>query len=404
MISQRSWFWSGRFLLIVFCAVSAAAAGQQNPSRSFGPGQCGPADPAYIRTANETGGVPLFLQRSEAVKAMQLMRESTRENVSTVLWASAKLNGAAQTFEIPVDSVTQRITFTFSIDRKGSRLDLRAPDGRVVVVGSPGIEDTELNCGRIITVNKPKAGSWRAEISGTGTYWLQAQVQSEISFINAQFVTPGGRPGHEGLFPISGQPIAGEPATIQVSMSAGDVKSTEFAFVSERGDILQRQALKVTDADSEFLEMTGEVELPSVPFRLAVSGLDGNGMRYQRFYGPLFHAATVQVLPKLDFDQIAPGSSRTAVFEIRNYGQARTFKITVTDTQRLVTSVEPQELSIGSRGSGSVHVVLAVPATAHKFRRDNLVVLAQSTSGPATANSAVVPIMVADPEPASPAH
>jgi hypothetical protein len=33
----------------------------------FGPNSCVTADPAYIRTADETGGMPLFFQRSEAV-------------------------------------------------------------------------------------------------------------------------------------------------------------------------------------------------------------------------------------------------------------------------------------------------------------------------------------------------
>src|SRR4051812_23089941 len=100
------------------CVCVAGGSAQQLPtvnrSHSFGPNHCGPADPVYIKTANETGGVPLFLQRGEAGKAMQLMMESTRENVSIVLWSSAKLAGAGQRFEIPVDSVTERITFTFS--------------------------------------------------------------------------------------------------------------------------------------------------------------------------------------------------------------------------------------------------------------------------------------------------
>jgi len=60
--------------LCVACACGLAASGQPNISHSFGPDQCGPVDPAYIRTANETCGVPLFLQRNEAIKAMQLMR------------------------------------------------------------------------------------------------------------------------------------------------------------------------------------------------------------------------------------------------------------------------------------------------------------------------------------------
>src|SRR5512140_484095 len=111
-------------VLFSVTASTAQQLPQLNRSHSFGPDQCGTADPTYINTANETGGVPLFLQRNEAGKAMQLMLESTRENVSTVLWASAKLAGP-QKFEIPIDSVTERITFTFSVDTKGTKLVLR---------------------------------------------------------------------------------------------------------------------------------------------------------------------------------------------------------------------------------------------------------------------------------------
>jgi hypothetical protein len=95
----------------------AQTAPSQNPSRGFGPGACGPADPAYIRTATETGGIPLFLQRSEATKSFHLVRESTRNNVATVFWASGTLDGT-QTFHVPIDSATQRITFALSVDTK----------------------------------------------------------------------------------------------------------------------------------------------------------------------------------------------------------------------------------------------------------------------------------------------
>ncbi len=382
------------------CACALGAVGQQpggvNPSHSFGAGQCGPADPAYIRTANETGGVPLFLQRSEAGKAMLLMRESTRENVSTVLWASAKLAGAAQTFEIPVDAVTERITFTFSTDTKGNRLVLRQADGQEVGQGSTRADDTELNCGRIITVAKPQAGEWHAEVSGTGTYWIEAQAQSDIYFIKAEFVKVGGRPGHEGLFKIQGQPVAGEPATLQASLSASNAKTTEFTFVSERGDVLQKIRMKTPDADRQLLEFTGDVALPAVPFRIAVSGRDKKGETYQRFYGPLFHAETVQVIPKLDFDEIAPGETRKAVFAVRNLGPARSFRVTAIDAKRFATSFEPKEFTLGERETGQVQVVLAVPAGTASLLADDLVIVVSSTTGAPTSNSAVVKLSVSD--------
>src|ERR1700719_258857 len=106
----------------LLCATVSSVFGQAQPStnrsRSFGPDACGPADPVYIHTANETGGIPMFLQRSEASKAFHLVRESTRSNVATVFWTTGTLDGNPQTIAIPVDSVTKRITFALSGDTK----------------------------------------------------------------------------------------------------------------------------------------------------------------------------------------------------------------------------------------------------------------------------------------------
>src|ERR1700756_5153621 len=120
----------------LLCASPSFVFGQTEPStnrsRAFGPDACGPADPAYIHTANESGGIPMFLQRSEAAKAFHLVRESTRNNVATVFWATGILGGKPQIVKIPVDSVTKRITFTFSVDTKGNELKLRQPSGGAI--------------------------------------------------------------------------------------------------------------------------------------------------------------------------------------------------------------------------------------------------------------------------------
>src|ERR1700730_4292229 len=145
----------------LLCATPSFVLGQTAPSnrsRAFGPDACGPADPAYIHTANETGGIPMFLQRSEAAKAFHLVRESTRNNVATVFWATGTLDGKLQTVQIPVDSVTKKITFTFSMDTKGTELKLTQPSSRAITEGSASSEVTELNCGRILTVSSPEAG------------------------------------------------------------------------------------------------------------------------------------------------------------------------------------------------------------------------------------------------------
>jgi von Willebrand factor A domain-containing protein 7 len=332
----------------------------------------------------------MFLQRSEAAKAFHLVRESMRNNVSTVFWARGTLSGKPQTITIPLDSVTKRITFTFSVDTKGNQLKLTQPSGGAITQDLAGAEVTELNCGRILTVSSPEAGEWRAEISGTGKFWMEAQAQSDIYFVAVQFVKEGGRPGHEGLFRIQGQPLSGSPATLQASLSASATKSTEFCLVTEEGQTIQKLQMHAVNSDRELLEFVGSVDLPSVPFRVAVIGRDSNGKHYQRFFSNLFHAESVEIAPNLDLDELAAGSIKQVAFTVRNIGFPRTITLTTTDPHHFVTKMEPKELALGAGESGTVLVNLAVPAGTVPGVGDDLVIVAQSTSGPPTSNSSVV--------------
>lgn len=368
----------------------------QNYSRSFGPDACGPADPAYIRTANETGGIPMFLQRSEAGKAFHLVRESTRSNVSTVFWGTGVLVGTTETIEIPVDSVTQRITFEFSTDTKGNKLILRQPSGGAMEASTASSEITELNCGRIVTVSMPEAGNWRAELAGTGRFWLEAEAQGDIHIIKAEFVRVAGRPGHEGYFRIPGQPVIGKPAMLEVSLSGQEAQTAEFELVNERGTPLQKLKMHAENEDRSFQDFLGSVELPATPFRVAVTGRDSHGRPYQRFVSKVFHAESVEVVSTLNFDELSAGDAKQAVFTLRNIGAARTFRITVTDARHFVTNVEPTEMSLAADETGRVMVDLTVPSETAAGVGDDLVVVAASKAGPPTSNSSVVHLSVAN--------
>jgi len=336
----------------------------------------------------------MFLQRSEAVKALHLVRESTMNNVSTVFWATGTLDGKPQAITIPVDSVTKRITFTFSVDTKGNQLTLTQPSGGAITQASASTEVTELNCGRILTVSSPEAGEWRAEITGTGRYWIEAQVQSDIYFVSVGFVKKGGCPGHEGLFRIQGQPVAETPATLQASLSARATKTTEFYLVTERGQTIQKLEIHAVNSDREFLEFVGSVDLPNVPFRVAVIGRDSNDKPYQRFFSNLFHAESVEISPKPDFDELPAGSTKQVAFTVRNIGFPRTFKLTVADAHQFVSQVEPKELALGAGESGTVRVDLVIPAGTAPGTGDDLVIVAQSSAGRPTSNSSVVHLSV----------
>ena len=348
---------------------------------------CGAADSAYIRTANETGGIPMFLQRSEAAKAFHLVSESTRSNVSTVLWATGILGGQTQVFDVPVDSLSQRITLTFSFDTEGTTATIVAPSRGTIKQASGDTEITDLRCGRIVTVASPDAGNWHLELTGRGRFWVEVQAQSDIYFVTAEFVRVGGRPGHEGWFRIDGQPVEGRPTTIRARVSSAGARTTEFYLAGERGELIRTLQLRQLESGDEFL---GTSQLPEGPFRIAVRGIDSNGRQYQRFFASLFHAESVEVSWDNKFDELTPGSAKQTEFTVRNIGNARTFKLTVTDGRRFVSKVEPTELTLGPNQSATVRVSLTVPSGTSSGTGDDLIVLATSTTGTQTSNSAVV--------------
>jgi von Willebrand factor A domain-containing protein 7 len=386
--------WARALLCIVFlCAISSLATAQTqsstNRSRRFGPDACGPTDPNYIRMANETGGQPMFLQPSEAAKAFHLIAESTRNNMGTVLWATGALEGREQTFAVPVDSATKRITFSLSVDTKGTGLTLTQPSGGAIVEVTASTQVTELNCGRIVTVSAPETGVWHAKIAGTGRFWIKVQAESDIYFITAEFVKKGGRLGHESLFKIPGQPLAGIPATLDVLLSAKETKTVEFGLVTDRGDTIQELRMHAMNADRDFLEFVGSLELPKQPFRVAVTGRDSNGQSYQRFFSSLFHAETIELLPDRVPDELPVGNVTPVTFTLRNIGPPSTFKITVTDGHQFVSRVRPRELTLGTGESGTVRVELTVPVGTTPGVGDDVVMVATSTAGSTTSNSSV---------------
>jgi uncharacterized membrane protein len=188
--------------------------------------------------------------------------------------------------------------------------------------------------------------------------------------------------------------LVGTPATLQASLSASATKTTEFYLVNEQGQAIQKLQISAVNSDRQFLEFVGSVALPNVPFRVAVMGRDSNDKQYQRFFASLFHAESVEVSANPDFDELSPGSTRQVAFKVRNIGSPRTFKLTVTDTQKFLTNVAPKELALGAGESATVQVELTVPPATAPGVGDDLVIVAASTAGPTTSNSSVVHLSV----------
>jgi protein-disulfide isomerase len=137
----------------------------------------------------------------------------------------------------------------------------------------------------IATVKAPATGIWHLELHGAGTYAVTAHVKSANNgpdLIRFAFVEPGGRPGHEGMFPVKRTLVASESLACEVSVS-GPIKEMELLFVARDGSLIRATPIKQS-AESDYV---GQCTVPDVPFRAAIRGKDSNGAAFQRIESPL---------------------------------------------------------------------------------------------------------------------
>ena len=359
-------------LLTVFAADPTSGWPAPGLQRQFGPGVCGPVDPVYLESATETGGQPFFLSRAEVMKSARIMGASSQSEL--MLWASGR---GEKTYTVSVDPSVERATFSASFDAAGGTLTVTSPQG-VEVRQDERTEDTLLNCGRVITIDKPAVGAWQLRLKPSGRFWLAAKAKSELSLTATEFVQRGGRPGHEGLFRIEGQPIAGRPAMLRVRLSSA-AKNPTFGMVSVDAHLLQTVNLKPI-GDEEFV---GRVTLPDEPFRVVVTGLDESGAQFQRIFAALFHAAVIEVIPPT-LDTLVAGTTTPIVFTIRNLGPAVNLTLVASDGRGKIVPVEPPILQLDSGSEGAATVRLAVPADALSESEASVLLTASSDHSSST--------------------
>ncbi|HXW05602.1 MAG TPA: hypothetical protein VD833_10255, partial [Vicinamibacterales bacterium] len=213
-------------------------------------------------------------------------------------------------------------------------------------------------------------------------FWLVVHARSEIDLLAAEFVAPGGRAGHEGLLRIQGQPVRGRPAILRARTSGPErMKAPSFLLLSLDGRPLQHVDLPRVDED----EFAGQIDLPAVPFRVAVAETDAG---YQRVRRGLFHAELVEVRPD-PADTIPAGEETALVYTIRNHGPAARFRIQATFGSRILDRVEPAVIEIPPGGEEAVTLRLT-PLASESGQTLRLIVLATSegTALP-TSNSSV---------------
>jgi hypothetical protein len=277
-----------RYLVSAAALLTPNSFAQQQSSQNPPGWPCAGArsvDPTYVQLAENTGGEVFLFDRSEAARSLVLMQEGMKHK-ETVFRASGTLARGYRDFQFPIDTTIESLLFSISLQCAQSVVIYR-PSGAELDAAAPGVDDNLYHAGRIVAMSRPEPGVWQVRIVGSGLFFAVVEAKSDLSLHSVQFVKLGGRPGHEGYFPMTTPVRLNLPQMLSASVSGSGV--TSFRMIDSGGATLQSLAL-AADENGDKEEFQGPVIPSQKDFRIVVDGRDSRGYPYQRIFPRLFHA------------------------------------------------------------------------------------------------------------------
>lgn len=375
-------------------AVNALAQDRDTRISAVLTGSCSPIDPVYKRNTAETGGQMFVVERGQVGSLFSLIAPQVTGDFEPLLLASGLLATTPREFTIAVDTTVRRVVFSATADVLTSATLLR-PDGTAVAAGDPDVTSVDLTTARVVTIELPEPGAWTLRVQGTGEYSVGAQGNTDLFVETFQFVQHG-NPKHPGFYPVNGQPLAGQEATV-LARVGGPANGPAFEAISMDGASLQPLPLDTGHPDAAEGDYTGMFDLPETPFRVLVRGMDPGGFPFQRIVSKLIRPQVARVVVDLLSvpDRIPVGVTTTLRFSLLNVGPTATFDITARDDRGFVRSVSPTSVVLDQDGTAAIEVGVLPPLTTPDGTSDRLTVVATVRGNPLLANSATVDLVVA---------
>ncbi len=367
--------------------VVAAARAKNITIHAYLFGSCSPIDPAYYTMTSETGGQLLLLNRTvaETEKLFDLINPSLTGDLQPITISKGNITGTRE-MSVAIDSSVTNAVFSVGMDVKG-QIQLFDPAGVEVLTGV-----TDISSGKTFTVESPLPGLWKLRIAGNSAYSLSVSGNSKIEFNRFAFVELRGRSGHEGLFPIRGEPLASSIHTAMANVF-GDLNSVIFELRSEDGELIKEiNLVKGGHEDAANDDFVGEFTLPSDRFRVFLHATALDGSEVVRAFPPVFTGQSVRVSPVGDgATRLLAGRVNNQRFEITNLGLRDTFSVSATDNQGFLAGIRPNSLTLEQNESRIVDVSVDVPVGTPN---NTVVTITLVAEGFSTANNVVTSFVV----------
>src|SRR5882724_367947 len=392
-----------------------------------------PLSPEYFTTARKTGGKVLEIDPSEIQNATILAELMARPNLVGIWSFAGLLNGLTQTFFFRLDT-TLTVSSLVVTGTGATNIVIRRPDG-TILQPSDFISYVPLSTGLLASISSPVAGLWSISISGSppgaplafnasapqnpnpnqvgstkqsspsapqtfastssnGEFSIGVFDESErLRFTGFEFIEKGDSGSHVGAVPISSSPPAGQSNLVVGEMVLnGTQLAPQFELRGEDGTILQTFSLEMIDVTSDQVNLAelprqfiGEITVPTVPFNIYATGLDPNGVPYQRLVSGLVTPQSIQVKP-VSIQALYPGLNTTYIVQVKNLGPAGSFLVSASDDEGFVTG-SPTTVTLAQNATANVNVQVQVPTNAVPDTLDNFSFTAQSTTDPTLSNT-----------------
>lgn len=273
--------------LILLPFTSLSAQDQQQDDRGRGWPCDRKIDKTYIEITEGSGGQLHMLQPSELSGMSILLESRMKGNEEAIFRASGEMSEPKKV-EIPVDRTIESMTLSAFVQCMG-KISIYKPDGSEVLQGTGGMKDHRFISGRILVAAAPEPGIWKIEIEGKGYFSVTAEAKTDLA-MDVAFVRYGGRPGHEGYFPLEGSPERGKTSMISIELE-GTVQKPEFFLLARDGSQIHKLNLKRVEGDDSMMDYLGEVTLDVDKFRVIMLARDTEGNVISRFDPRLLNTA-----------------------------------------------------------------------------------------------------------------
>lgn len=380
---------------------------QQPPARRPGTYK---GDPTYDKIANATGGRVYAMDPNHPVDITDILVAESTGREQVLVFAHGDLEGN-RSFEGPVNDSSKQLLISVTGE---NTVRVQRPDGSELDANAPGVRYIPLMNGPIYLISEPDAGTWRLTLQGNGMFSaklglisparksnaaggddtpssppVETAKSAPIEFEKFRFQEVGGRPAHEGLFPIQGFPVAATKYPVEATVS-GDISTIQFEFRTSEGEPLQQFRLKKVPqtGDDGWTDFSGEVLVPERAFRVYATGIDMTGHRFQVALAHEVRPQTFVVLAPRSGEWEANESMEIPV-KIRNLGAADTFTVLVTEAHSIVRPPTKMEFYVGAGETKEFSLHLDVPGNG-KVTSASVIITAQRASDPNAVNHAIV--------------